>query len=194
LGQGPLSEKFKNWWPAHGLWWALGFAALYVTLFFINALLSPWVDVVDDRIALLFLPAFVRVAAVVVAKLAGLLGLFVGGLIISLLYGDTIWTALGVSLASATGIFFAYWILLQAMNAERLSLTLPVLLVLTVLYAPSNAIVHAFVWEKFGMSDGITALEIALMMLGDVLGVIAMFFALRLVMRMTKAFAFTRRV
>jgi hypothetical protein len=32
------------------------------------------------------------------------------------------------------------------------------------------------------------------MMFGDVLGVVAMFFALKLVVRMAKAFAFTRRV
>jgi hypothetical protein len=194
LVQGPLSEKFEQWWPAHGLWWGLGFAALYVLLFFVNDLISPWVGVVDDRIALLFFPAFARVAAVVVAKLAGLLGLFGGAFVIGLLYGDSLVTALGVSFASAAGIFLAYWILLQAMRVTALPLSLPVLLVLTVLYAPLNAIVHAFVWQQFSMSDGITALEIAFMMCGDVLGVIAMFFALRLVMRISKAVAFTRRV
>jgi hypothetical protein len=194
LGQGPLSEKFEQWWPAHGLWWALGFATLYVLLFFVNDLISPWVGVVDDRISLLFFPAFARVAAVVVAKLAGLVGLFIGAFVIGLLYGDPVVVALGVSFASATGIFLAYWILLQAMRVTALPLSLPVLLVLTVLYAPLNAIVHAFVWEEFGLSEGITALEIASMMFGDALGVVAMFFALRLSMRIAKVFAPSRRV
>jgi hypothetical protein len=187
-------EKFEQWWPEHGVWWAFGFATLYILLFFVNNLISPWVDVVDDRIALLFLPAFARVAAVVVAKLAGLLGLLAGSFVVGLFYSDSAWAALSISFASVAGIFIAYWILLQAMRVTVLPMSLPVLIVLTVLYAPLNAIVHSFAWEGLGMSAGITALEIAYMMFGDVLGVVVMFFALRLVMRIAKTVAITRRV
>lgn len=144
---------------------------------------------VQDRISLLFLPAFVRVAAVVVAKLAGLLGLFLGSLVIGLLYGDSLWIALGNSFASAAGIFCAYWVLCTAMRTESLPMTLPILVVLTALYSPINAMLHAFAWQWLGLSSGITALEISLMMAGDILGVIAMFFLIQLVSRAIKKLA-----
>ncbi len=155
------------------------FSALYLLLFLVNDLISPWVAVVDDRIATVFLPAFVRVAAVVVAKLAGLVGLFMGSMLISLWYGDSFGVALGISLASVCGILIAYLILLWAMGVRTLPMSLPVLLVLTFLYAPLNAIVHALAWDGLGIAADITVLEIATMMLGDALGVVLMFFMVR---------------
>lgn len=187
MGRG-FSKTLEWWWPEHGARWALVFASLYVLLFFINDLISPWVSLVDDRIALVFLPAFVRVAAVVVAKLAGLVGLFIGSMVITLVHGDSLAVALGVSFASAGGILIAYLILLQAMAMKTIPVSLPVLLLLTVLYAPLNAVVHALAWDGFGLAADITALEIAGMMLGDVIGVLSMFFLLRLSARWIKGF------
>lgn len=166
----------------------LGFAVLYVVLFLLNDLMAGWLTVIDGRISLLFLPAFARVAAVVVAKLAGLLGLFLGSLIMGLVHGDPLWVALGVSCASVTGIFFAYWILLHAMRLQALPVSLPILLVLTALYAPLNAMMHAFVWEALGVSAGITAQEIGLMMAGDMFGVLVLFLMLRAVFAIVKTF------
>ncbi len=164
----------------------MGFAVLYVLLFFINELISPLVGVVDNRISLLFLPAFVRVAAVVVAKLAGVLGLFIGAFVVGISYGDSTLVALGVACASAVGIFFAYWILSQAMRAASPPLNLPVLIALAALYSPLNAIIHAFAWEWLGISAGITATEITYMMIGDILGVATMFFMVRFGLRAAK--------
>jgi hypothetical protein len=188
LGRHQFLKALEHWWPTHGFAWVFVFAALYVILFFLNDLISPWVGVVDDRVALVFLPAFVRVAAVVVAKLAGLLGLFIGGVVVGLLYGDPPGVALGVSLASIGGILIAYLVLMQAMNVKTLTMSLPVLVVLTVLYAPLNAIVHALAWHGLGLTAGITVLEIGTMMLGDVMGVVVSFFVLRLVTRIAKNF------
>lgn len=187
MGRG-FVNTFEWWWPEHGTRWALVFAALYVLFFFINDLISTWVSVVDDRIALVFLPAFVRVAAIVVAKLAGLVGVFIGSMVITLVHGDSFAVSLGVSLASAGGILIAYLILLQAMAMKTIAVSLPVLLLLTVLYAPLNAILHALAWDGFGMTADITAIEIAYMMLGDILGVLSLFFLLRLSTRWIKAF------
>lgn len=187
MGRG-FVNTFEWWWPEHGTRWALVFAALYVLFFFINDLISTWVSVVDDRIALVFLPAFVRVAAIVVAKLAGLVGVFMGSMVITLVHGDSFAVSLGVSLASAGGILIAYLILLQAMAMKTIAVSLPVLLLLTVLYAPLNAILHALAWDGFGMTADITAIEIAYMMLGDILGVLSLFFLLRLSTRWIKAF------
>lgn len=180
-------KTFEWWWPENGTRWALVFAALYVLFFFINDLIAPWASVVDDRIALVFLPAFVRVAAVVVAKLAGLVGVFIGSMVIMLVHGDPLAVALGVSLASAGGILIAYLILLRAVAMKTIPVSLPVLLLLTVLYAPLNAIVHALAWDGFGLTADITALEISYMMLGDILGVLSLFFLLRLSTRWIKA-------
>ncbi len=194
MGQTDFRKIFLGWWPAHGARWALAFAALYALLFLLNDLLSSWFDVVDDRIALVFLPAFVRVAAVVVAKLAGVVGLFIGAFVISLLYGDSLGVALGISLVSACGILIAYLILLQAMGLKSLPLSLPVLLMLTFLYAPLNAVLHALAWDGFGLSAGITVVEIAYMMLGDLMGVVLIFLLLRIGMRGINAFKRPGRV
>jgi hypothetical protein len=194
LGSGPGSRNFEQWWPAHGIWWAVGFAALYVVLFWLNELISSWASVVEGRISLLFLPAFAKVAAVVVSRLAGLVGLFSGGFLVGLVYGEPFWAALSVSCVSTAGVFLAYWILLKAMRLDVLPMSLPVLVVLTVLYAPLNAILHAFAWEGLGMSADITAIEIGYMMIGDLLGVVVMFLALRAALRFSRHVGLMRRV
>jgi hypothetical protein len=188
LGRHQLTKIFEHWWPTQGIAWVFVFAALYVVLFFVNDLISPWVGVVDDRIALIFLPAFVRVAAIVVAKLAGLLGLFIGSFVVGLFYGEPLAVALSISFASICGILIAYLVLMQAMGLKTLPMSLPVLMVLTVLYAPLNAVVHVFAWDGLDMTADIEVLEIAYMMLGDVMGVLVMFLGLRVVTRIVTKF------
>lgn len=183
MGRHQFIKTLEHWWPTHGIAWVFVFAALFVLLFFLNDLISPWVGVVDGRIALVFLPAFVRVAAVVVAKLAGLLGLFIGSFAVSLFYGEPLAVSLGISLASICGILAAYLVLMQAMGLKTLPMSLPVLMVLTVLYAPLNAVVHAFAWDGLDLTADIEVVEIAYMVLGDILGVLVMFLGLRIVMR-----------
>ena len=63
-----LVSSFYLQSPERPLGWALGFSVLFVLLWQINTLVSPFFDVVPDRVSLVFLPAFARVVAVVVAS------------------------------------------------------------------------------------------------------------------------------
>ncbi|MFZ9102538.1 MAG: hypothetical protein ACO20B_01595, partial [Burkholderiaceae bacterium] len=85
---------------------------LFVLLWQINTLVSPFFDVVPDRVSLVFLPAFARVVAVVVAGGAGVFGIFLGSLFIGLaVVGDTMTVALTNALSSALAPVLAYWLL-----------------------------------------------------------------------------------
>ena len=78
---GPLSSGGPGGlgWPSRGSLWALAFAVLYVLVFQLNRLFDPIFSVIEERISMVFLPAFVRIAAILVAGAAGALGLFLGG-------------------------------------------------------------------------------------------------------------------
>lgn len=68
------------------------------------------------------------------------------------------------------------------------------LAILTFLYAPLNAVLHALAWDGFGLSAGITLVEIAYMMLGDLIGVVLIFLLLRIAIRGINAFKRPSRV
>ncbi|MFZ9176291.1 MAG: hypothetical protein ACO22J_00925, partial [Burkholderiaceae bacterium] len=100
--------------PERPLGWALGFALLFVVLWQVNSLVSPVFDVVPDRVSLVFLPAFARVVAVVVAGGAGVFGILLGSLFVGLvLVGDPFHLALMNALSSALAPVLGYWALRQ---------------------------------------------------------------------------------
>jgi hypothetical protein len=178
------TPALDHWLPAHPLRWAAGFAALYAAFFMINVLLSPLLDILSDRIALIFFPAFIRVMALVVAGLAGALGIVLGSLIIQLFYvGADLWASLPVSLASGIGAWAAYAVMRFAFDTKQLPITLPVLLALSGLYSAFNAMIHGLVWHVGGVGAEITAEQLSLMMLGDFLGVVVMFGLTRWLLR-----------
>ena len=86
-------------------------------------------------------------------------------------------------ITSAAGIGVSYWLLLKALGQSSLPLNLPVLVLLTVLYSTFNAMTHGLVWDVIGMSDGLTLTDLSLMMLGDLTGVVLMYFVVRLAIR-----------
>ena len=69
-------------WPPRGLLWALAFAVIYIVAFQLNRLFDPLFLVIESKVSMIFLPAFVRVAAVLVAGLAGAMGLFAGAMVL----------------------------------------------------------------------------------------------------------------
>jgi hypothetical protein len=137
---------------------------------------------------LIFLPALVRVASVVVAGLAGIIGIFLGSIFVSLVVvGDPPVFSLISALASALGIFLAYLVVLWAARSSRLSFSLPVLLMLTVVYAVFNAVAHGLTWLMPEVPEAFTFYELFLMSMGDLFGVLIGFFILRSFLRLFRA-------
>lgn len=164
--------------------WTIGCAVLYFSAYWFTQYITEISQVIPDRISLVYIPAFVRVVSILVAGLAGLLGIFLGTMAVSLLIlGDPLSLASANALASAAGIGVSYWLLLKALGQPSLPLNLPVLVLLTVLYSTFNAMTHGLVWDVIGMSDGLTLTDLSLMMLGDLTGVVLMYFVVRLVIR-----------
>lgn len=186
-----MGNKIDDWLPTHPLRWGLFFATLYVVFYLLNLLIAPIFDVIPDRVSLLFLPAFIRVASILVAGLAGLAGVAVGTFFVSVVLNhEPVITALWVAAASSVGIALSYWVLRYATNGRPLSFSLPVLVVLATMYCAFNALLHGLAWELVGISVTITIRDLALMMLGDFMGVIVMFYALRLSLRLIKKVRF----
>ena len=161
--------------PERPLSWAFGFAALFVLLWQINTLVSPLFDVVPDRVSLVFLPAFARVVAVVVAGGAGVFGIFLGSLFVGLVVvGDTTTMALSNALSSALAPVLAYWFLRRLGSVAFIrgdGLTWSSFLVLSVLCSLFNALIHGAVWSgQAAMSQSL--LNLVSMTIGDLVGVV----------------------
>jgi hypothetical protein len=162
--------------PERPLGWALGFALLFVVLWQVNILLSPAFEVVPDRVSLIFLPAFARVVAVVVAGGAGVVGIFMGSLFVGLfLVGDPFVMALTNALSSALAPVLAYWLLRRLGTSHFIrgtGLTWSSFMVLTTLCGLMNALVHGAVWS--GQQDMSQSLiNLVSMTIGDLVGVVA---------------------
>ncbi len=178
----------KHLWPQQPLLWLFVFGLLFVLVFLANdgllAMLSSSFQSIPDRIALIFLPAFIRVAAVLVAGLAGLIGISLGSFVISYFYvGDDLGYSFLISVTSASGIFMAYWLMLKVLSSEKIPFTLVNLVVLTVLYSALNAIIHGMIWGLIDFEEVIRLQDIAYMMLGDLVGVVLGFYITRLLIR-----------
>ena len=155
--------------------WALGFAALFVFLWQISTLVAPVFEVVHDRVSLVFLPAFARVVAVVVAGGAGVFGILLGSLFVGLVVvGDPMTLALSNALSSALAPVLAYW-LLRRLGASPFirgdGLTWSSFLVLSVFCSLFNALIHGAVWSgQQAMSQSL--INLVSMTIGDLVGVV----------------------
>jgi hypothetical protein len=167
------------------LGWALGFALLFVVLWQVNSLVSPVFDVVPDRVSLVFLPAFARVVAVVVAGGAGVFGILLGSLFVGLvLVGDPFHLALMNALSSALAPVLGYWALRQMGTSDFVQgggLTWSSFLMLSVLCSLFNPMVHGAVWSgQDAMSQSLV--NLVSMTIGDLVGVTLGLLCIRLLM------------
>jgi hypothetical protein len=162
----------------------LFFSLAYVAAFALGEVLTPLWEVVPDRVSLVFLPAFIRVVAVLVAGLAGALGVALGSFIVCIAYlGDSPIVALGNAIASAAGIMLAYVLVLAMGRWRDLSFELPVLAKVILIYSVLNAMLHAVFWNAMGAGYSINLIELGLMVFGDLAGVVFLFYVSRLLLR-----------
>jgi hypothetical protein len=194
---GKLSQRrqfLDRWWPETPILWIGVFALLYIAVYPTIYLFSDFLDIVPDRISLIYLPAFVRVIAVMVAGLAGLVGVMLGSLFIALVVvGDTVLHAAWIAVASSLGMLMAYWLLLSALNKNQLPITLPIILVLAIMGSALTPLLHGVVWGGLGGYEDISVDQIAWMMVGDLLGVLLGFWIMQLSMKFLNAIGFLKK-
>jgi hypothetical protein len=179
-----MATPSRKWWPDRPLRWAVLFSAAYALVFVLSEMLTPLWEVVPDRVSLVYLPAFVRVVAVLVAGLAGALGVAIGSFVVCIIFvGDSLLVALGNATASAAGIGLAYAIVVITSRSKELSFELPVLARIILIYSALNALLHAAFWNAMGSGYSISLTELGLMMFGDLAGVVFLFYVSRLLLR-----------
>ena len=184
---GRVRKALETWWPETPILWIGVFAALYLLTYLVSILPTQVWEVVPDRISLLYLPSFIRVVAVLVAGFAGLIGVFIGSMLVAIFFvGDSVFHAAWIALASSAGAFAACWLMRQALATDSLPFTLPVLLVMSVMFSAFNALFHAFSWSFIGGYEDVTIHHVALMIVGDFFGVIAGFLLTRIGLRLLR--------
>lgn len=183
-------------WPEKApLAWASAFALAFIATYELNRWIDPLVSVVDMRVSLVFLPAFVRVVAVLVAGVAGALGVFLGALVVGVGNGDTFATAAMHAFISAASPCLAVYVLRFALKQQVLRFDALTLILLAAFTSLFGAAFHGMFWAEFEPKSLIMGIDtIALMMLGDLLGVLLGFVALRLVLRGLRAIRPQNRV
>jgi hypothetical protein len=183
-------------WPEKAPFaWAAAFAFAFVAAYEVNSWIDPWVSVVDSRVSLVFLPAFFRVVAVLVAGLAGALGLMLGALVIGLSNGDPFLAALPQAFFSALAPCLAVYLLRIALKRSVLPFDMATLLLLAALTSIFSAALHGLFWAEFEPDTLVWGVDtVTLMMVGDLVGVILGFLTLRVMLRILKATRLQDRV
>ena len=177
-------------WPSsHGRIWVVAVAVAYALTWLFNDLIASGMDVVEDRISLLFLPAFIRVAAIMIAGLAGWLGLFLGSLAIGLVWlGDPLELALLHSTATTLSVGLAV-VLVAGWLGKRSgclnSINMKAMLLTAGLAALFNASFHGLAWESQQLH--FTEALFWMMIAGDLGGVALGYLLLRFGVRTWRA-------
>jgi hypothetical protein len=159
-------------------------------LFCASHLLNAWLFqavAISDHISLIYLPAFFRLFNVLVLGLLwGTLGTAIGGvLLLAWTHDATLWIGL-FNICVSAGVAAVSVVLLQVLLRRRLSITrLNDLLLLSVLYALMNALMHHVLWTIVDPSQLLYPRQVFEMMLGDLGGAVLGAWLLRLLARNT---------
>jgi hypothetical protein len=172
--------------PDYPLLWASGFGFLFIALFWVNSLVGEQLAVVPDRIASVFLPAFVRVVALLVAGAAGAAGIFLGSFLSGMLItGDAWHISMAHAFLSTAGVWSAVCFCQWAFRQSPLELNWASIVAVGVLSSILNALVHGVFWaSSFGEVRHIR--ELGWMVWGDLIGILLGFWILRLGLRLLR--------
>jgi len=170
-------------WPSQGLRWALAFAGLYVLVFQLNRLFDPIFSVIDERVSMVFLPAFIRVAAILVAGASGALGLFLGALVLGFMQDLAVLQNLSQAFFTAIAPCLAVLLLRFAMAGRPLAITLSLFLLVALLASMFNAMLHHIFWDFYPLTERVTLITFWQMLAGDLAGALLGFGFFALVVR-----------
>lgn len=98
-----IRDALRSLWPEDKpIAWTIFFAFAFYFAYAAFQLIAPLVAFSGDKVSLLYLPAFVRVLAVVIAGLSGALGIFLGHLMVYAVYkSDPVFFAVAASAINA---------------------------------------------------------------------------------------------
>ena len=172
--------------PDYPLLWAGGFGLLFIALFWMNSLVAEQLAVVPDRIAAVFLPAFARVVALLVAGAAGATGIFLGSFLSGILItGDAWHISMAHAFLSTAGVWTAVCFCQWAFRQSPLALNWASIVAVGVLSSILNAMVHGVFWaSSFGEVRHL--LELGWMVWGDLMGILLGFLILRVGLRLLR--------
>ncbi len=172
--------------PDYPILRAGAFGLLFIDLFWMNSIVADQLPVVPDRIAAVFLPAFARVVALLVAGAAGAAGIFLGSFLCGVLItGDAWHVSMAHAFLSTAGVWTAVCFCQWAFRQNPLALNWASLVAVGALSSILNALVHGVFWaSSFG--DVRHVQELAWMVWGDLTGILLGFFALRVCLRLLR--------
>lgn len=183
-------QLFLPKWPSsHGSVWAVGIAGTYSLVWWLNSNPPFGLEVVEDRVSLIHLPAFVRVAAVMIGGLAGWLGIWLGSLFLAFAVLDDAPLVALLNATSATLSVGLAAILVAAWTGKRSgclkSINIRGMLLTAGLAALLNAAFHNFVWQAHGLTLSLS--EFWMMVAGDLGGVALGYLLLRAGLRIYRS-------
>ena len=178
--------SFRSLWPEDRAFaWILFFAFLFYLVYALFQLIAPLVAYSGDKISLLYLPAFIRVLAVLVAGIAGALGIFVGHIMVYAVYkSDPLSFAISASAINALAPLIALIFTRFVFRTNRLlHVGWRALLVLSLLSAVFAGLLKAGFWFVTHLGE-LGSLDSALVnALGNFLGIVAGYVLLRFLQR-----------
>ena len=176
----------RSLWPEDRAFaWMLFFALLFYLVYALFQLIAPSVAYSGDKISLLYLPAFIRVLAVLVSGIAGALGIFVGHLMVYAVYkSDPLSFAISASAINALAPLIALILTRFVFRTnEVLDLGWRALWVLSALAALFAGFLKAGFWFVTGLGE-LGSLDSALAnALGNFLGIVVGYVLWRLLLK-----------
>ncbi len=179
-----LATRWGLGWPSRGVLWAFAFAALYVLVFQVNRLFDPVFSVIDEKVSMVFLPAFVRVAAILVAGAAGALGLFLGALSLGLMQDLPVVANTTQAFFTALAPCLALLVLRFALAGRPLAITLGLFLLVALFASIFNSLLHHVFWDIYPLAQPVTMMTFWQMLAGDLAGALLGFGVFAIVVRL----------
>ena len=157
----------------------LAFALIFPLVHIFNGWVFKFAEITPN-IALIYLPAFLRLANILIlGPLRGTLATLLGGMLLMQYFGQDFLSMFLDSACSATGPLLA-WYLFRWHSGRHVELTaIKDLTVLTLLYAVANAFLHHAVWSLADPSRLKAPEQLMWMVLGDILGALLGAYILR---------------
>ncbi len=159
------------------------FAAAYPLLHIFNSVAFRFTEV-SPHIALIYLPAFLRLFNVLVlGPRDGTLATLLGGMLLMRYFNDSSLLSLLNIVCSAAGPLIAIGLFKLYLRRPHELTSLKDLTRLTLLYAPANALLHHLVWSQLAPEQLSTPIQVLWMTLGDLFGALLGAYVMRLCIR-----------
>jgi hypothetical protein len=155
------------------------FALVFPLVHILNGWIFRFAEI-TPHIGLIYLPAFLRLAHVLIlGRVSGTLATLLGSLLLMWYSGDNFATALLNGLCSAGGPLVALCLFRWHVGRDVELTSLKDLTLLTLIYAIANAVLHHTAWSIVDPSQLQAPVQVVWMIAGDILGTLLGAYILR---------------